>query len=638
MHGINILAIEDYLPDIIQVKEYLKEGNLKYTFFHKTSLKEGILVTQSQDIDIVLLDLSLDDTTGFATLTHFLKEVPNIPVVVMTGTPSKDLGERAVREGAQDYLIKGDWDTRTIVKSIIFSLHRWKAKNKIQEEAKKLKVDVTNMGKILTIARLGQWKMNLVNNSMTWDAEMFDIFGQPNSSFQPNFSDYINFVHPEDKDSVNQFFQNVTKGNEKLEIIHRIVIEHSKIKKVLVRAGVEHNQIDDEVYVIGSVQDMTHSNEIFTPVDRHIQQLRANPLLQSLHKDFYHPTDIEPFVNWCEFCQQGKANFPKDILLPLIKEGAHKGYQELIFQLLMKPEALNFQEHSKYELKAFQRLLIPFQLGCFPGVEIQIAENFPEQIHFNQLLTFYILYSIHLTINTQGDAHSGAVLKIDFLQNELQKSYLTFTLTGKLNGVLIENGDLKDLIDPSPATPINKKALWVRFTLFKLIEIGNGEILIHQNTASIKDELTIKIPAHSATIKPTEGKKTKEDLRVLVVDDRYLNRLNLKTKLETSFGRSMIIAEAENGKEAVKIVDKQNIDMVIMDSHMPIMGGIEASSMIKQKNQEIPIIMIYHELNPEEEKSCKNIGIDEFIQKPLNQEKLKALITIIQSNQGDSIN
>ena len=108
----NILLIEDNPGDTQLAKIYMKDAAFKYELFVADTFFEGTDIINQQEIDIVLLDLSLPDSQGFKTLNRYLETVPNIPVIVLTGVNNEIVGNQAVKAGAQDFLVKGQFDGR----------------------------------------------------------------------------------------------------------------------------------------------------------------------------------------------------------------------------------------------------------------------------------------------------------------------------------------------------------------------------------------------------------------------------------------------------------------------------------------------------------------------------------------------
>ena len=122
---LRILLIEDNPGDARLIKEMLSE--VKSTTFHLECvdrLSSGLELLSKEKIDVVLLDLSLPDSHGLETFEKVYTQVPEVPIVVLTGMNDEILGMNAVQKGAQDYLIKGQVDSNLLSRSIRYSIER----------------------------------------------------------------------------------------------------------------------------------------------------------------------------------------------------------------------------------------------------------------------------------------------------------------------------------------------------------------------------------------------------------------------------------------------------------------------------------------------------------------------------------
>ncbi len=138
--NISILLIEDNLADIELFEETLKDiKNEKFLLKKATRLQEGIAHIQEENFDIVFLDLSLPDSHGQNGFTKLYTQAPHLPIVVLTGFDDDKMALDIVRQGAQDYLIKGDIEPRLLIKSIRYAIERKRAQ-KIVQEAERFKV------------------------------------------------------------------------------------------------------------------------------------------------------------------------------------------------------------------------------------------------------------------------------------------------------------------------------------------------------------------------------------------------------------------------------------------------------------------------------------------------------------------
>lgn len=87
-------------------------------------LAAGLTRLDAGGVDIVLLDLDLPDSFGIETFLEVQRRVPEIPIVVLTGLDDETVAVGAVRKGAQDYLVKGDFGGHLLVRAIRYAIER----------------------------------------------------------------------------------------------------------------------------------------------------------------------------------------------------------------------------------------------------------------------------------------------------------------------------------------------------------------------------------------------------------------------------------------------------------------------------------------------------------------------------------
>ncbi len=82
------------------------------------------------------------------------------------------------------------------------------------------------------------------------------------------------------------------------------------------------------------------------------------------------------------------------------------------------------------------------------------------------------------------------------------------------------------------------------------------------------------------------------NIRIIIVDDQVLFAESLKTVLETRGDSLEVVSIASNGKEAVKMAEIHNPDIILMDIRMPEMNGVEATKIIRKKFPDIKVLML----------------------------------------------
>ncbi len=126
---------------------------------------------------------------------------------------------------------------------------------------------------------------------------------------------------------------------------------------------------------------------------------------------------------------------------------------------------------------------------------------------------------------------------------------------------------------------------------------------------------------------PIVREQSGPELRILLVEDNVVNQMVGRGILEKARHRVVV---AGNGKEALRLLDEQPFDLVLMDVQMPEMDGFEATAAIREKEtrsgEHMPIIaMTAHAMIGDRER-CIAAGMDSYITKPINGSALLDLV------------
>jgi diguanylate cyclase (GGDEF)-like protein len=153
---LRVLTIEDNPGDARLVRAMLSEaapGDVAVEVAPR--LATGVRDLLEGGFDCVLLDLSLPDADGLDGLTQLRAVAADVPVVVLSGRADEQLAMRAVQEGAQDYLVKGEVDGRLLYRSITYAIERKRAEVQLAHQA--LHDQLTHLpNRALFLDRLGQ--------------------------------------------------------------------------------------------------------------------------------------------------------------------------------------------------------------------------------------------------------------------------------------------------------------------------------------------------------------------------------------------------------------------------------------------------------------------------------------------------
>ncbi|MGD1807529.1 putative bifunctional diguanylate cyclase/phosphodiesterase [Dapis sp. BLCC M126] len=136
---LNVLLIEDNPGDVFLILEMLRLANTtKFIVTQVERLEEGLTQLQKHKFEVILLDLNLPDSRGIETVISINQQAPHTPIIVLTVINSKELGIEAVREKAQDFLIKEQVSTAFLVRSIYYAIERKHSETEILSQKQQL--------------------------------------------------------------------------------------------------------------------------------------------------------------------------------------------------------------------------------------------------------------------------------------------------------------------------------------------------------------------------------------------------------------------------------------------------------------------------------------------------------------------
>ena len=115
--------------------------------------------------------------------------------------------------------------------------------------------------------------------------------------------------------------------------------------------------------------------------------------------------------------------------------------------------------------------------------------------------------------------------------------------------------------------------------------------------------------------------------QILVVDDDRNTRLLLRAVLQAE---NYTVFTAENGEDALQVMDREHIDLVVLDVMMPKMDGYEFTRILRQTDNNLPILMVSARKQPADKRQGFLVGTDDYITKPIDEVemllRIKALL------------
>jgi signal transduction histidine kinase len=162
---IRVLLIEDNLAEARLLQEILQVPKFKqFHLRHVKRLAEALAQLQQNHFDAILLDLTLPDSQGLASLPPLLHQAPSLPIVVLTNTNDDDLAIAAVRQGAEDYLVKRQVNAELLARSLCYAIERKQVSETLRKVNEALAMQVQERtAELMKAKELNQLKSEFVS-------------------------------------------------------------------------------------------------------------------------------------------------------------------------------------------------------------------------------------------------------------------------------------------------------------------------------------------------------------------------------------------------------------------------------------------------------------------------------------------
>lgn len=628
-----ILLIDAERADINKTRSYLRDAGIKFDLHESESLFEGLNFLQGNNVDLVLLELNLPDSQGFKTVNTYMERAGDVPVVIFTNTNNEIIGNQSVKAGAQDFLVKSQIDSRLFGRAIRFALQRSKVQTRLEKTAKELESNKKRFLEAQEMAHFGTWEMDIVSNQMKWSDEVFRIFSFNQGSLSPTLTDYLSYVHIEDREQVEDFFDDLMKDGEQHLVEHRILIDGTNVRHLTIQGKIQADNNTGKILLVGNIQDVTErklSEKLI--IEKNISSKTAKIQEEVLADlSFQIRTPLSSVVNLLFLLETTEQTSQQKTLLGDLTTSVDD-------LSLATNNLLNFSvmvsDNVKLDEEEF--LIREFLQGTKNVVAIKaekanlkiglnLHDKLPEKIISDQKKLTQILYN--LVDNAIKYSSEGGHVVISARTEELNKSDINLILSVQDKGAGMDADKIQQLLEADKllleanpeSEPGKKKQLGIAI-VSKLTKTMGGTMSIESSLGK-GSEFTISIPIKvPLQARHMQGEKPLAPLKILLVEDHFLNQMATK-KILTNWSDFVTVDIAENGLIGLEKFKEYGYDLILMDIQMPIMNGMQSAKKIREFSS-VPIIALTANSTKQEQERCLGIGMNDYLSKPFKPQEL----------------
>lgn len=693
--SISVLLVEDNLAEARFLQEVLKGTLLsRFSLVHVKRLGEavarleasvleaGVKATQEQNtaknqtkaqtetnghhpdtddnsdwFDVVLLDLTLPDSTGLASLDTLIQAAPQLPIVVLTNTNDDKLAVEAVRHGAQDYLFKRQINQDTLVRSLHYAIERKQGAEALREANETLErrvqertAELATANELLRreiewrqqiqerlelaqqAAKMGTFEWNIQSNEVTWSTELEALYGLSPGSFDSRSDTWIQTLHPDDRANTEQkLWQAIHKG-EGFDAEFRVLLPNSKIRWIAVKSSLFHDATGNPLRLIGIHMDITEKKQL------EAQFLRAQRLesLGTLASGIAHDLNniLTPILAVSQLLPMKLPNLdePTQNMLNILSVSARRG-TDLIRQILSFARGVEDKRiclqinHLLLEIYKIIRQTLPRS--------IEISIDLPANLWtISGDLTQLHQVFMNLCVNARDAMPQGGKLEItaeNLVLDEINArnyldanpgTYVVITISD--TGTGIPPDILHRIFDPFFTTKEIGKGTGLGLSAVLGIVKSHGGFVDVQSEVNQGSRFKVFLPASQ-----TAAPRVEDDLEVLageqelilIVDDEAVICETIKATLEAYNYR---VITATNSVEAINLFANHNkqIHSVLIDLMMPTMDGLAMLAVLRRFNPKVYAIAMSGLTSTETIAQAKKEGFQDFLPKPFTTKDL----------------
>ena len=321
-----VLIVEDNAMDSSLIAKMLRHADSAFAVEHAHLVSEAEKLFQRRNFDVVISDLTLPDSQGLSTFTRLNAAANDVPIIVISGTDDEDLALKAVREGAQDYLVKGRFDAHSLRRALNYAIERRRLEHERFESERHYRHLLESITDCTYLVKLRGGEVL----ETVYSPNCVSVTGYTSAQYHADARLWLRMVHRDDQPPLIEQTKRVIRGETPPPVEHRlfhkngavrwvrntvvprrdehgnVVAYDGLIRDITARKTAEEQLIKQEAFYHSLVESLPQHiirkdlNERFTFANQKFCQLLGRPLEEIIGRtdfDFYDPALAGKYQN-----------------------------------------------------------------------------------------------------------------------------------------------------------------------------------------------------------------------------------------------------------------------------------------------------------------------------------------------------
>ena len=465
----------------------------------------------------------------------------------------------------------------------------------IKSREEELKTSQINLNEAQHLAKIGSWKLDIINKKLECSDEMYNVFELvPGTSFS-SYDALLEVVYPDDKEYVKTAYYNSLINGQSYDITHRLQMKSGSVKYIRQHCETTFDKSGKAIFSKGTVQDITEQKQKDEIVSRSHKMDALGKLTGGIAHDYNNMLGV---VNgYAELLENMLGEQPK--LARYAGEIRRAG--ERGTRLTKKLLSFSRKTESKAErvdlnvLLQEQQNMLEKTLTVRIKLVLELTENlWPVWLDARDMEDVILNLSINamhaidgngqLTFQTTNESLSSFEAQ---LLNLTAGDYIKFSITD--TGCGMDDATREKIFDPFFSTKGDKGTGLGLSQVYGFVERSNGVIKVYSELGH-GTQFVLYFPRHTVTVTDDKTREHDEstDLSgketILIVDDE-IALLDLSRDILSQHGYQVYCASS--GQDALDILENKTIALVVSDVIMPEMDGFELAEIIHNKYPDI---------------------------------------------------